>query len=122
MARKKKRPHGSGSVFFNRKLKKWCGKYRDGNYPDGRPKYSTVYAATQDEAHEKLDAAIYEKKKMQPGSVGGITVGEYLTTWLTTIEKNIWHPKHITEKNKQYGWMSFHILEESKSQISRQMT
>ncbi len=55
MARKKtKNPNGSGSLFYNEKLKKWVGQVSAGRNEQGKVIRKTVYGKTQGEAIAKM--------------------------------------------------------------------
>lgn len=100
MPRKKKRTYGDGSVFFDKANNRWVGKFRAGSTKDGKPRYAKVYAESRDDAQRLMDDAIRESTKMQPENVGSITVTEFLTTWLQTVEKAHLAPKSYDRKEQ----------------------
>lgn len=87
MPRKKRREYGVGSVYYDKSLQRWVGKYRSGTTGDGKPRYKKVYGQSREDAKAAMEKAVREATKMQPENVGGLTVGEYLTTWLQTVER-----------------------------------
>ena len=93
MPRRKKRPYGQGSVYFRKSDGRWVGRYKS---------YKPVYGHTAAEAHEKLDALIksVETEKLTPEIVSEITVAEFLTTWLRTVERAHLKPKAFDRKEQ----------------------
>lgn len=89
MPRKKRREYGVGSVYYDKSLQRWVGKYRAGSTVDGKPRYRKVYAASREAAQAAMDAAIRAGVKLQPQSAAGITIEAYLASWLQTKQAKL---------------------------------
>jgi integrase len=90
---KKKRNHGTGSVYFVEKENVWVGAYKAGIKPNGRPDIKTVRGKTEAEANRKLNKLIDELKKEDYVYVQKELYSTFVTKWLTTVKKLELKPK-----------------------------
>lgn len=69
-----------GLNIYHRKDGRWEGRYKDGFYDNGKPKYRSIYARTYSEVKEKLIAIHSSAEK--PISVCNLTVERIFAEWL----------------------------------------
>jgi integrase len=97
----RRRAHGEGSIF-KRTLKRkdgtayqvWAAQVDLGRNGAGKRVRQTVYGQTQAEVRSRLDGLKADKRTGKKPADGKVTVGEYLTAWLTTIQNR--QPKTVT--------------------------
>lgn len=63
MKKKRRRGNGEGTVFEDKKNKRWIGQYITGINSDGKPIRKSVYGKTQKEVLNKLNEIKYEINK-----------------------------------------------------------
>lgn len=63
MKKKRRRGNGEGTVFEDRKNKRWIGQYITGINSEGKPVRKSVYGKTQKEVLNKLNEIKYEINK-----------------------------------------------------------
>lgn len=81
---KRTRKRGTGSVYYNNRRQQWVGQYRSfPKSPDDDYINIAVYGQTEDEVHQKLDAAIAAEKAKASASAD-MSVSELLRLWLST--------------------------------------
>lgn len=62
MKSKKRRCNGEGTIFEDKKNKRWIGQYIAGISEDGKSIRKSVYGKTQKEVINKLNEIKYKKK------------------------------------------------------------
>lgn len=77
----KKRGNGEGCIS-RRKDGSWCAVITVGRKPDGKPKQRFFYGRTRQEVAEKLTKALAEIQQGTYVEPSGLTVGQWLDTWL----------------------------------------
>jgi integrase len=90
VADKDRRTYGTGSVYYNERLKRWVGQDRDAN-----AKRVTVYGKTKSEAERKLAAV---RGKLARGETIGTNrdkLGPFLELWLEGIKRRRAHKTWI---------------------------
>jgi integrase len=98
----RRRAQGEGSIF-KRTLKRkdgtayqlWAAQVDLGRNGSGARVRQTVYGKTQGEVRDKLDSLKTDKRTGKAPANGKVTVGEYLSTWLKTIQNRA--PKTVTQ-------------------------
>lgn len=73
----KRRPRGTGTIFYSRPRKRWIGRKPVGRTPAGRTRYVECWGRTQEELVRRLDAA------GPPGP--DVTVSGWTERWLDTL-------------------------------------
>ena len=63
MKRKRRRGNGEGTVFEDKKNKRWIGQYIAGTSTDGKAIRKSVYGKTQKEVLNKLNEIKYKINK-----------------------------------------------------------
>lgn len=84
---KKKRMHGSGSVYFDKRENKWIGAYTVGVKPNGKPDVKHVRADTEKTCHQKLNELIKESMKTEYVYVQKETVETFIKFWLQNVKR-----------------------------------
>lgn len=78
-----------GENIYKRKDGRWEARYVSSVLPDGKKKYSSVYAENYSKVKEKrnniMSSAVFEK----PSSTVNITIEEIMTLWMDRIRANI---------------------------------
>lgn len=80
-----KRANGEGTISKRRKDGKtigWKGSVTVGLTSDGRPDRRWISGRTQDEVREKIRALQSQVHTGMLANTGGLTVGDYLTSWV----------------------------------------
>ncbi len=102
----RKRPNGEGTIY-----QRADGRWEGAGYvltADGASKRVRVYAATRKEAADKLADKLADSHHGRPVAANAsITVGEYLTWWVTTVAVHRVRPN--THANYQMYVQSFLI-------------
>lgn len=80
---KRKKVHGSGSVF-QRSDGRWCAKFR----VEATGKYKVLYAKTEKEAYEKLQQAQFDQKQGKLATGPQRKLEDYLKQWLEEVKKD----------------------------------
>jgi hypothetical protein len=79
---RRRRPRGTGSVFYRDKLGLWAGKTVVGHNPEtGKARYKVVYGKTAEEAQAKLDD-LRQKRDAGQVEAGEISLKGALGWWL----------------------------------------
>ena len=60
MKKKRRRGNGEGTIFEDKKNKRWIGQYVSGISEDGKPIRKSVYGKTQKEVLNKLNEIKYK--------------------------------------------------------------
>ncbi len=85
-----KRTYGTGSVYYNERLKRWVGQDRD---PNG--KRITVYGKTKPQAEKKLAAIRGQIARGETIGTNRDKLGAFLTRWLEGVKRRRAHKTWI---------------------------
>lgn len=80
-----KRSKGAGSVYYSESRGEWVGQYTKAiNVKTGNALRGAVYGKSEEEAQEKLTAALYAQQMNGGVKTERMTVKDWLERWLKT--------------------------------------
>lgn len=101
-----RRPHGTGSVYYDEQRSRWVGTYEAGYTVCGTRRRRKVTAETERGARQKLLAAIRAAEAAEAPSAGGRpTVKRWADQWLEVTQTSVRPKTWATNRSQVSRWI-----------------
>lgn len=99
-----RRPHGTGSVYYDPARDRWVGAYEAGWTTRGTRRRRKIYAATEKAARAKLVKALRETQD-PTSTVGRMTVKRWAEEWLDITQRRLRPATWATNRSTVGKWI-----------------